>query len=418
MKKESFFDKAGTRSVLASLVAILVGMLAGGVIILIVGLTNPTLGIKGAWEGIRLVVAGLFATGRDASGSLIFGFNSASFGNMLFRAVPLIMTGLSVALGNKAGLFNIGAPGQYLAGTAASLFVALSVPTNVVPAWLVWIVALLAGMLAGACWGAIPGILKAYLNINEVLACIMTNWIAANAVTWVFDVSSLKNVLEGTKSGYIYKTSTILNDVVADGVRSTVGVNIPEGAQLVATRGGVATGKMGLDTIFSGSQVNGGILVAILIAIVIYVILSRTTLGYQLKACGANRYAARYAGIQDKRNIVLTMALAGALAAAGGALYYLSGNTEFFWNTYQSLPAEGFNGIPVALLAINNPLGVVFSAVFMSMLQICGQKLTELTAYNEYITNVIIAVIVYLSAFMLVIKMWIGKLRKGKAVNK
>ena len=418
MKKESFFDKAGTRSVLASLVAILVGMLAGGVIILIVGLTNPSLGIKGAWEGIRLVVAGLFATGRDANGSLTFGFNSASFGNMLFRAVPLIMTGLSVALGNKAGLFNIGAPGQYLAGTAASLFVALSVPTNVVPAWLVWIIALLAGMLAGACWGAIPGILKAYLNINEVLACIMTNWIAANAVTWVFDVSNLKNVLEGTKSGYIYKTSTILNDVVADGVRTTVGATLPEGAQLVATRGGVATGKMGLDAIFSGSQVNGGILVAILIAIVIYVILSRTTLGYQLKACGANRYAARYAGIKDKRNIVLTMAMAGALAAAGGALYYLSGNTEFFWNTYQSLPAEGFNGIPVALLAINNPLGVVFSAVFMSMLQICGQKLTELTAYNEYITNVIIAVIVYLSAFMLVIKMWIGKLRKGKAVNK
>ncbi len=418
MKKESFFDKAGTRSVLASLVAILVGMLAGSVIILIVGLTNSSLGIKGAWEGIRLVVAGLFATGRDAAGGLTFGFNSASFGNMLFRAVPLIMTGLSVALGNKAGLFNIGAPGQYLAGTAASLFVSLSVPTSVVPAWLVWLMALLAGMMAGACWGAIPGLLKAYLNINEVLACIMTNWIAANAVTWVFDVSNLKNVLEGTKSGYIYKTSTVLNDVVIDGVRSTVGANIPEGAQVVATRGGVATAKMGLDSIFSGSQVNGGILVAILIAIVIYIILSRTTLGYQLKACGANRYAARYAGIQDKRNIVLTMALAGALAAAGGALYYLSGNTEFFWNTYQSLPAEGFNGIPVALLAINNPLGVVFSAVFMSMLQICGQKLTELTAYNEYITNVIIAVIVYLSAFMLVIKMWIGKLRKGKAVDK
>ncbi len=418
MKKESFLDKAGVRSVLASLVAILVGILAGGVIILIVGLTNPTLGIAGAWDGIRLVVAGLFATGRDASGALTFGFNSASFGNMLFRAVPLIMTGLSVALGNKAGLFNIGASGQYLAGTAASLITALSLPTNVLPPWLVWIIALLMGMLAGACWGAIPGFLKAYLNINEVLACIMTNWIAANAVTWIFDVSNLKNVLEGTKSGYIYKTSTILNDVVIDGVRTTVGANIPEGAQLVASRGGVATGKMGLDAIFSGSQVNGGILVAILIAIVIYIMLSKTTLGYQLKACGANRYAARYAGIQDKRNIVLTMAMAGALAAAGGALYYLSGNTEFFWNTYQSLPAEGFNGIPVALLAINNPLGVVFSAVFMSMLQICGQKLTELTAYNEYITNVIIAVIVYLSAFMLVIKMWIGKLRKGKAVNK
>lgn len=418
MKKDSFWDKAGTRSVLASLVAILIGMLAGGIVILVVGLTNPTLGISGAWEGIRLVVAGLFARGRDAAGSLVFGFNPTTFGNMLFRAVPLIMTGLSVALGNKAGLFNIGAPGQYLAGTAASLFVALSIPTSAVPAWLVWIIAFLAGMMAGALWGSIPGLLKAYLNINEVLACIMTNWIAANLVTWIFEGSNLKNVLEGTKSGYIYKTSTIMNDVIIDGVRQTVGTTIPEGAQVVATRGGVATAKMGLDSLFAGSQVNGGILVAILIAIVIYIILSKTTLGYQLKACGANRYAARYAGIQDRRNIVLTMALAGALAAAGGALYYLSGNTEFFWNTYQSLPAEGFNGIPVALLAINNPIGVIFSATFMSMLQICGQKLTELTAYNEYITNVIIAVIVYLSAFMLVIKTWIGKLRKGKEAGK
>ena len=418
MKKESFWDKAGTRSVLASLVAILIGMLAGGIVILVVGATNPTLGISGAWEGIRLVVAGLFAKGRDAAGSLVFGFNPTTFGNMLFRAVPLIMTGLSVALGNKAGLFNIGAPGQYLAGTAASLYVALSIPTSSVPAWLVWIIAFLAGMMAGALWGSIPGLLKAYLNINEVLACIMTNWIAANLVTWIFSGSNLRNLLEGTKSGYIYKTSTVMNDVIIDGVRQTVGTTIPEGAQVVATRGGVATAKMGLDQLFSGSQVNGGILVAILIAIVIYIILSKTTLGYQIKACGANRYAARYAGIQDRRNIVLTMALAGALAAAGGALYYLSGNTEFFWSTYQSLPGEGFNGIPVALLAINNPIGVIFSATFMSMLQICGQKLTELTAYNEYITNVIIAVIVYLSAFMLVIKTWIGKLRKGKEAGK
>ena len=418
MKKESFWDKAGTRSVLASLIAILIGMLAGGLVILIVGLTTPSLGIKSVGEGLRLVIGGLFATGRDTAGNLTFGFNPTTFGNMLFRAMPLIMTGLSVALGNKAGLFNIGAPGQYLAGTTASLYIALSIPTSSVPAWLVWVFAFLCGMLAGALWGAIPGLLKAFLNINEVLACIMTNWIAANLTTMVFESSNLKNVLEGTKTGYIYKTSTIMNDVIVDGVRQTVGATIPEGAQVVATRGGVSTTKLGLDSLFSGSQVNAGILVAILIAIVIYVIMSRTTFGYQLKACGANRFAARYAGIQDRRNIVLTMAIAGSLAAAGGALYYLSGNTEFFWTTYQSLPSEGFNGIPVALLAINNPIGVIFAAIFMSMLQICGQKLTELTAYNEYITNVIIAVIVYLSAFMLVIKTWIGKLRKGKAVNK
>ena len=388
--KTSFWDKEGSKSVLASLLAILVGMLAGSIIILIVGLTNPSLGAKGAWEGIRLVIGGLFSTGRNPAGSLTFGFNPSTFGNMLFRATPLIMTGLSVALGNKAGLFNIGAPGQYLAGTTASLYIALNVPTTSVPSGIVWLLALLGGMAAGALWGAIPGLLKAYLNINEVLACIMTNWIAANLTTWLFDIGNIKNTVEGTKSSYVLKT----------------------------TYNNVATGKVGLDKIFPGSQINGGILVAILLAVCVYILLSKTTMGYELKACGANRFAARYAGIKDKRNIVLTMAMAGALAAGGAALYNLSGNTEFFWNTYQSLPSEGFSGIPVALLAVNNPIGVIFTAIFMSMLSICGQQLTNLTAYNEYITDVIIAVIVYLSAFMLVIKLWITKFRKSRLDRK
>ena len=125
--------------------------------------------------------------------------------------------------------------------------------------------------------------------------------------------------------------------------------------------------------------------------------------------------AARYAGIKDKRNIVLSMAIAGCLAGAAGSLYALSGNTEFFWSTYQQLPAVGFNGIPVALLASNNPIGVIFAGLFMSMLDISGLQLTNLTAYNEYITDVIIAAIVYLSAFSLVIKMWLGGRRKKSA---
>ena len=403
MKKKSLLEHAGVRSVLASLLSILIGMLAGGIIILIVGLANSDLGIKGVWEGVRLVIGGLFSTGRSAAGALTFGFNSANFGNMLFRAVPLIMTGLSVALSQKAGLFNIGAPGQYLVGGCGALYVALSLPVEgsaltqfmlsngavfsfYFPAWLVWTLAFLCGMACGALWGAIPGMLKAKLNINEVLACIMTNWIAANLVTWIFDESNLKNMMTGNKNGYIYATAQ--NDV--------------------------ATGKLGLDKLFSGSQVNGGILLAIVIAVLVYVLLTRTTKGYEIKACGANRYAARYAGIHDQNTIVLTMAIAGALAAAGGALYYLSGNTEMFWSTYQSLPAEGFNGIPVALLASNNPLGVIFTAMFLSMLDICGQQLKNLTAYNEYITDVIIAVIVYLSAFSLVIKLWLQKLAAKK----
>ena len=378
--------KPGTRSVMASVISILIGLAVGSIIILIVGAVNPALSLQSAWEGIRLVFGGIFSTGRNAAGSLTFGFNPTNIGNMLFRATPLILTGLSVAVAFKTGLFNIGAPGQYLMGTAVTLMIALGVPSDAVPTWLIWLLAFLGGMLAGAAWGAIPGLVKAFLNINEVLACIMTNWIAANLVTWMFDGSNFRNLVENTKSGYIYKT----------------------------TYNGVATAKMGLDQVFPGSQVNGGILVAIVLAILVYILLAKTTLGYELKACGSNRHAARYAGIDDRRNIVLSMAIAGALSGAAAALYYLSGNTEFFWSTYQSLPAAGFNGIPVALLAANNPVAVIFTGLFMSMLDIVGLQLTNLTAYNEYITDVIIATIVYLSAFSLVIKMLLSGRKKRR----
>ena len=386
-KLSAFYAKDSTQKVVASLLSILIGLVVGSLVILIVGLTSKSISTKGAWEGIRLIFAGIFSTGRDASGALSWGFNPTSVGNMLFRATPLIMTGLSIAVAYKTGLFNIGAPGQYLMGTMVSLMLALSLPTETMGAFLVWLIAFLGGMLAGALWGAIPGLLKAFLNINEVLACIMTNWVAANLVTWLFDISNFKNMVEGTKSGYIYKT----------------------------TYNGVATAKLGLDKLFPGSQVNAGILVAILFAIVMYILINKTTLGYQLKACGSNRHAARYAGIKDKRNIVLSMAIAGSMAGGGAALYYLSGNTEFFWSTYQSLPAMGFNGIPVALLAVNNPIAVIFTAIFMSMLDIIGLQLTNLTAYNEYITDVIIAAIVYLSAFALVIRMIIAPKKKRSA---
>ena len=300
---------------------------------------------------------------------------------MLFRATPLILTGLSVAVAFKTGLFNIGAPGQFLMGTAATLYVALSISSTKVPAALIWLLAFLAGAVAGALWGSIPGLLKSLLNINEVIACIMTNWIAANLVTWFFDAhSELKNAAESGKIGYVCKTSS----------------------------NGVVTSKLFLDKIFPGSQVNGGILIAILIAVIIFIFMSKTTFGFELKTVGSNRYAAKYAGINDKRDIVISMAIAGALAGCAASLYYLSGNTEFYWSTYQTLPAVGFNGIPVALLAANNPLAVIFSGVFMSMLNISGLQIKNLTTYNEYLTDIIIAIIVYLSAFSLLIRMLIS----------
>ena len=261
MNKSPLLQKAGTQKLIASVLSILIGLIFGSILVLIVGLTTSNIGAKGAWDGIRLIFIGLFSKSRDAAGNLVFGFNTTNIGNMLFRATPLIMTGLSVAISQKTGLFNIGAAGQYLMGTMVTLMIALSIPSTAVPPFVIWILAFLGGCLAGALWGSIPGILKAFLNINEVIACIMTNWIAANLVTWLFDIASFssmkgsfycqtkwkiadgtfKNLIENTKSGYVYKT----------------------------TWNNVATPKFGLDKIFPGSQVNAGILIAILIAILI-----------------------------------------------------------------------------------------------------------------------------------------------------
>ncbi len=390
-QKEPLLQREGTKSVLASLISILIGLAFGAVVILFVGLTSKDLGGASAWEGIRLIFGGLFSTGRGATGALTWGFNGQNIGNMLFRATPLIMTGLSVAMAYKTGLFNIGAPGQYLMGTLVSLSIALGIPSGSLPKGLIWLLAFLGALAAGALWGAIPGALKAFLNINEVIACIMTNWIAANFVTWMFSVSNFKNVVENTKSSYIYKTTYGLVN----------GTYVP-GA-------GVATAKMGLDKIFPGSQINGGILIAILFAVGVYVMMEKTTFGYELKACGLSKTAAKYAGINEKRNIILSMTIAGALAGLGGALYYLSGSPQ--WNPQDStaLPAMGFDGISVALLASSSPIGSIFSALFISHISI-GGTFMEPKAFPMEVANIISGVIIYLCAFMMLFKNRIAKL--------
>ena len=386
MKKERTLWNDGTKTVAASLLSILMGVVFGGVLLLVVALCLH-MPLSSAWEGFRIVLAGVFNTGRnyDAGSALTFGINARLVGDMLFRATPLIMTGLSVALAYKTGLFNIGAPGQYLMGTAASLMVALGMDTSVVPAPLVWLLAFCAAILAGALWGCIPGAFKAYLNVNEVITSIMTNWIAANLVTLLFDGSQFINNVDFGKTGYTLKTST----------------------------NGVATAKMGLD--FGGGNANAGFLIAIVFAVVTYVVINKTTFGYELRSCGSNKNAAKYAGMNEKRNIVLSMAIAGGLSAAGAALYFLQGDVEFYWHTSMTLPATGFNGIPVALLASCSPIGCVFSGMFMAYLTISGSQLSNLTAYNEYIADIIVAVIVYLSAFTLFFKSLMDRKKAGKA---
>lgn len=391
-KKHMRLWNDSTKTLVSSLISILIGVIFGGVLLLVISLIMNNIPLSSAWEGFRIVLSGIFNIGRNQAGSsaIRFGYNPKLMGDMLFRATPLIMTGLSVALAYKTGLFNIGAPGQYLMGTMVSIVLALSIDTTVVPSWIVWIIAFVAAIAAGALWGCIPGAFKALLNVNEVITSIMTNWIAANLVTIVFEGSKFINMVDYGKTGYTLKTNT----------------------------NGVATATLGFDKLFKGSNANIGILIAIVFAVLIYIILHKTTFGYELKACGSNRNAAKYAGMNEKRNIVLSMAIAGALSAAGAAMYYLQGGIEFYWHTSMSLPATGFNGIPVALLANCNPIGTIFAGLFMAYLNISGNQLSTYTAYNEYIANIIIAVIVYLSAFTLFFKGLLNGRDKNAAIKK
>ena len=308
-KLSAFYAKDSTQKVVASLLSILIGLVVGSLVILIVGLTSKSISTKGAWEGIRLIFAGIFSTGRDATGVLSWGFNPTSVGNMLFRATPLIMTGLSIAVAYKTGLFNIGAPGQYLMGTMVSLMLALSLPTETMGAFLVWLIAFLGGMLAGALWGrsrpaqGIPEYKRGSRLHYDELGRGKPRHMA-------FDISNFQEHGRGHEVRLYHKT----------------------------TYNGVATAKLGLDKLFPGSQVNAGILVAVLFAIVMYILINKTTLGYQLKACGSNRHAARYAGIKDKRNIVLSMAIAGSMAGGGCAILPLRQHGVFL--EHLSVPAR------------------------------------------------------------------------------
>ncbi|MEG1706037.1 MAG: ABC transporter permease [Clostridia bacterium] len=361
---------SSAKSLYASLICIFGGMLVGLIFLLITSLFSKDITIQSAFDGFRVIIGSIFYK-KTVQGALVFGFSAESIGDMLFRATPILMTGLSVAFAFKAGLFNIGAAGQYLVGTCASLAIALSIPQEVMPVWLIWIFAFLGAILAGMLWGAIPGLFKTLFNTNEVITCIMTNWIAANLVTMIFDGSSFINLIDDGKSGFIMPTSF----------------------------NGVFNPSFGLRELFKGSYADGGIIIAIAIALVIFVVINKSKFGYELRATGLNRQATRYAGMNEKRNIILSMSIAGGLAAAGAALYWLNGRTEFAWSTYTSLPIEGFNGIPVALLASSNPTGIIFTSLFMAYLNIGGTKLTEATPYNEQIASIMIAVIVYFSGF-------------------
>ena len=352
----------GFISVAASIICIALGLALGLVALAIIN-------VEHAWnDGLMVIIQSGIKSPRN-------------MGTVLANAAPLIMTGLSVGFAFKTGLFNIGAAGQYTLGAFGALYCAIVLQ-------LPWYLCLLAAMLFGAIWGAIPGFFKAYLNINEVISAIMFNWIGLYMVN---------DIMYGKGQSAMYDLST---------------------AKTYSLRK-VAQGSMipscGMSAHFGRLQsVAIAIFIAMFFAIVIYVVLQKTTFGYALKACGFNKHAAQYAGINDKRNIVLSMTIAGALAGVGAGLYYLSTVAEWNPQVSTALPAMGFNGISAALLAASNPIGTIFSSLFISYITVGGTKLST-QYYTKEIADVITALIIYLCAFSLLFKSKIRAALAGKA---
>jgi len=361
-KRFGFISFDSVRSFGASLICILIGLLIGFLIMLF-----SSFSIDGAdpISGLAYLFSGPF-TALDPL---------QDFGNMIFYTVPLIFTSLSVAIAYKTGLFNIGAPGQFLMGTMAGLLIALGINSvgNPVQGVFVWILAIVAGGVAGMLWGLIPGFLKVFFGINEVIVTIMTNWIAANVFTWVFSLDGLKGMVNTAsgKTGYLITTSLTGN----------------------------STPDLGLGALTHNSYLDIGIFLAIIVAVLIWLLLNKTTIGFSMRACGLNKFSARYAGINDKWNIVLAMAIAGALAGFAGVSYYLHAGIEIqYQSVYQKLPDYGFSGIAGAFLANCNPIGCIFAALFIRYINASGTNLVSV-GYNRYFADIIIAVIIYLAGF-------------------
>lgn len=363
--------KGGLTSVIAALICIVIGLIFGLVFLFI-------LDAEHAWkEGfVPIIQAGFRNVGNETLKKV--GMNWATVGQEIVEAAPLIMTGLSVAFAFKTGLFNIGAAGQYTVGAFGGLFCAIVLH-------LPWWACLLAATLFGALWGAIPGLFKAYLNINEVITSIMFNWIGLYAVN---------TLIYNRGNGVMYNLKQSQTYALKD----------------VSPRSLIPSKLFGWDMYgtFKYGSISIAIFLAILVAVVILVILNKTTFGYELKACGHNASAAKYAGINEKRSIVLAMVIAGALAGFGAGLYYLAGGAQWDPQNSTALPSAGFDGISVALLASLNPVGCIFSGLFISHLSTGGAQMTQIYFPSE-IADVVSGIIIYLCAF--------SSLFKGKILS-
>ncbi len=349
-KKKSFLKSEGGQAIIASLICVVLGLLIGFIVLLCI---NPA----GAGKAILDMVKN-FLTYKSHSMRLKY------FGSTLVKTAPLVLCSLSILFCYKVGLFNIGAAGQYAIGAGMALYAAL--------AWnLPWWVCIIIAALGGAVLGTISGVLKAYCNVNEVISGIMLNWISLYCMNML-----LTRVKEDT-SPYTKNLASVNRSAI-----------IP---------------SLGLDKLFSENKyVTIAIPISILVAIVVWVVLEKTKFGYELKATGYNKHAAKYCGMAEKRNMIITLSIGGAIAGLGAAMFYLTGIEQ--WNCSQSsVPAMGFSGIAAAFLGGLSPIGAIFSSYFIQHITE-GGGMVDLTVYSAQIADLVSAIIIYLCGFVFFMK--------------
>ena len=348
--KKNILKNNGVQSLLASLVCVILGLLIGYIVLLFI---NP----DGAGEAITDVMKNFLTYSKPE-------MQVKYLGNTLVKTAPLLMCSLSILFAYKVGLFNIGAAGQYCIGVALSLYAALAWGWS-------WLPCMLLAMLGGALLGAISGLLKSYCNVNEVISGIMLNWIV------------------------LYLTNMLLTQVKEDTSPYTFVLSHKNASAILPS--------LGLGSLFNGNQYVGLALpLSIVIAILVWVVLEKTRIGYELRATGNNKNAAKYCGMAEKRNIIMTLAISGMLAGLGAAMLYLTGYEQWQCST-SSVPGMGFNGIAAAFLGGLNPIGAILASFFIQHIT-AGGAYVDKSMYCAQISDLISSIIIYLCGFVLFMK--------------
>ncbi len=362
MEKTSFLKRPGVQTLLASILCAVLGILIGYVILLCMNADH-------AGEGMKAILTNFFKF-RMASHTTLMKY----MGSFIVKSVPLILCAEAILFAYKAGLFNIGVAGQYTVGIIACIYTSLALKWS-------WILCILAAIVAGAVWGLLAGLFKALFNVNEVIAGIMLNWIGLYICNIIIGLPSCMNVSKSETYDIKDKNPS-----------------------------GLLPGFM--KEFFGGNDyMTIAIPITIIVAIIILIVLNKTTFGYELKATGHNRDAAKYAGMNAKRNIILTLVISGAISGMAAGLYYLTGVERYVISS--SVPGMGFSGIAVAFLGGLHPIGAIISGLFVEYISLGGQYLNT-NYYNPQVADLMVSIIIYLCGFVLFFKTILNKPGKVK----